>query len=139
MKKFTRLERDALGRLLTAHLQDPNLLANALTSLVIKSRTFSEDALNKAMCCGFYIDFENSDLPVEFRNLPPRLAVQAWHRGLPFGADFIFFLNQQNQVFLEATFYGCSIAIDDVVSDEHEFSFRQKGAEQFKPARMKSP
>jgi hypothetical protein len=138
MNKFTRIERDALGRMLTAHLQDPDLVANVLTSLVIKSRTFSEDALNKAMCCGFYLDFENIDLPVEFRNLP-RFAVQARHRGLPFGADFIFFLNQQNQVFLEATFYGCSIAIKDVVSDEHEFSFRQKGAKQIKPARMKSP
>ncbi|MBT9099096.1 hypothetical protein KFZ76_15450 [Methylovulum psychrotolerans] len=114
------LEKTILQTILASIIGDVKMIAYIIENLVINDREFSEDALNKAQCCGFYLNFVSNEVLAGVEPLPHYLGIQASHKDLPVGADFIVFMNPQKGIdFLEAVFYSDTIPIQPLLSKDH--------------------
>jgi hypothetical protein len=122
MINMSPLEKDIVVKILDLHFNKPGLTKHIIESLIIKSRKFSLDVLNKERCAGFYLNFNDNSLLSEFESLPRQISIHVNHRGLPTGGDFLLFLTSVGGVeFLEASFYGDVLPISEIMNADHGF------------------
>jgi len=122
MINISPLEKDIIVKVLDLNFDTPGLTKHIIESLVVQSRTFSLDVLNKERCAGFYLHFDDNSLLSEFDSLPRQISIHANHRGLPTGGDFLLFLTSVGGIdFLEASFYGDVLPISEIMSANHAF------------------
>ncbi|WP_140806558.1 hypothetical protein [Rhodanobacter glycinis] len=122
MINMSPLEKDIIVKILDLHFHTPGLTKHIVESLVVKSRKFSLDVLNKERCAGFYLHFNDNSLLSEFESLPRQVSIHVNHPGLPTGGDFLLFLTSVGGVdFLEASFYGDVLPISEIMSANHAF------------------
>jgi hypothetical protein len=121
MNNFTPLEEMVIEKMLNANFS-LSLKDGAGRLLEVERREFSLDASNRDCCVGFYLHFKDNDLLRGFGDIPHHVSVHATHDQLPAGCDFILFLKPDGCVeFLEATFYGFSMRVSDVMIESHYF------------------
>lgn len=123
MKELTVLEREVILAILTSLVRDGVLLSKIVSALAVAERSFSADALDKERCVGFFTDFAGNELLRGIDDIPHHLGVQASHHALPAGGDFILFFDQQKAgiKMLEASFFGNTLPIDELISVGHGF------------------
>lgn len=120
MKKLTRLESQVIGAIFSKYVADNLTLVNLLDQLQVQDRQFSPDSLDSAKSCGFYVDFECSDVLSRMNFTADFPSIQATHSHLTVGADFILFLQSNSECgFLEATFHGESLPTAMLLSANH--------------------
>lgn len=119
---MTSLELQVLELLIFQEIKDMDRTRSLVETVRPKSRTFSPDALDERRSAGFYLSISDCSL-LGISPLKPRLSVQATHPNLSVGADFILFKDSSEGPFLESTFYGESLPIEQLLSPDHGFDF----------------
>ncbi|WP_147483834.1 hypothetical protein [Burkholderia pseudomallei] len=123
MINFTSLEKLVIEKMLNENFGLS--LGKAGQSLEIEKREFSLDVSDSDCCVGFYVHFKNNDFLGGVGGIPHHISLHADHDWLPAGGDFILFLKPDGCVdFLEATFYGFSMPISDLVAESHHFNLK---------------
>ncbi|NHZ66460.1 hypothetical protein [Massilia genomosp. 1] len=117
---MTSLERSVLIRMILEEIKDPERARFLVQKMRPKGRTLSPDVLDVHRCAGFYLDLYECDLK-EIAPEKSRLNAQAAHSSLSVGADFILFRYSSEGPVLEASFFGESVAIDQLLSVDHGF------------------
>lgn len=126
MINMSPLEKDIMVKILNLHFNTPGLAKHIIESLVVKSRKFSLDVLNKERCAGFYLNFNDNSLLSELESLPRQISIHVNHPRLPTGGDFLLFLTPIGGVdFLEASFYGDVLPISEVMNANHTFQIAE--------------
>lgn len=123
MMTMTSLEHSVLIRMILEEIKDPERARFLVQKMRPKDRTFSPDGLDVRRCAGFYLDLYECDLK-EIASEKPRLTAQATHSSLSIGADFILFRYSCEGPVLEASFFGESVTIDQLISVDHGFIFK---------------
>ena len=123
MSVLTTLEKQVVELILHTSPLKREQITELLGVLTVRERTFSTDARNKALCCGFYVNFAENEIARTGVQLPTHLGIQASHPKLRVGADFVLFFrkNAPGLDLLEATFFDQSYPITDLQSDPHGF------------------
>lgn len=123
MKELTVLEREVIIAILTSLVRDEGLVFKIVGALAVAERSFSADVLDKERCVGFFVEFTGNALLGGIGDIPHHLGVQAGHNGLPAGGDFILFFDQQRAgiKMLEASFFGSTLPINELISVGHGF------------------
>ncbi|MBC3915978.1 hypothetical protein H8L32_00640 [Undibacterium sp. CY18W] len=120
MINLTSLERSVLEQMIFEEIKDIDRARLLVSTVRPTSRTFSPDAMDIRRCAGFYINISDCEF-LGISPEKPRFSVQAFHPSLSIGADFILFKESSEGAFLEATFYGESLLIEDLISPNHGF------------------
>jgi hypothetical protein len=120
MITITPLEHSVLLKMILEEIKDPDRARFLVQKMRPKGRTFSPDVLDGRRCAGFYLDLYECELP-EIEPEKSRLTAEASHPSLSIGADFIFFRHSSDGPFLEASFFGESVPIDQLLSADHGF------------------
>ncbi len=107
-------------RMACNEIRDPARARFVVSTVTLRSRTFSQDVSDNRRCVGFYLNMTACEL-VQGSDDDSPLTLQASHADLSIGADFILFKKSLEGPFLEATFYGESLSIDQLLSLEHGF------------------
>jgi len=127
VNKLTLLEQEILTAILGSLVGDTGKVSNIVDALGIAERSFSPDVVDKNRCSGFYLTFSANNLLSGIQNIPHHLSVQASHKAVPAGGDFILFFRQDEARidFLEATFFDYTLPIDELMSAHHGFTIRR--------------
>jgi hypothetical protein len=124
MSNLTLLEKEVLSKILSSLGMDNAEIFQIIDSLRVSKKMFSEDAIDKKKCSGFFVNFRENSLLASLENVPHHLGVQLSHKSLPVGADFILFMNKSKTGidFLEASFFDSVLPINQLQGEEHEFT-----------------
>jgi hypothetical protein len=123
MRVLTALERQVIIAILTPLVVDEAVVAKIVGALAISERSFSTDVLDRERCVGFFSDFVDNETLGGFSDVPHHLGIQAGHNDLPIGGDFILFFDQKRAgiKMLEASFFGSTLPISEIISVGHGF------------------
>lgn len=126
MITITPLEHSVLMKMILKEIKDPDRARFLVEKMRPQRRTFSPDVLDVRRCAGFYLDFYECELP-EIVAEKSRLTAEVSHPSLSIGADFIFFRHSSEGPVLEASFFGESVLIDQLLSADHGFILEGTG------------
>ncbi|MCY0913269.1 hypothetical protein [Massilia antarctica] len=109
-----------LFKMIVETISDPDRARFLVQNMRPKGRTFTPDALDVRRCAGFYLDFYECELP-EVEAEKGHLATIASHPSLSIGGHFILFRHSSEGPFLEGSFYGESLSMNQLLSADHGF------------------
>jgi hypothetical protein len=120
MINMTSLEYSVIFKMIVNEVRDPDRAHSLVRNMRLKGRTFSPDALDVERCAGFYLDFYECKLP-EIEAEKSHFATISSHPTLSVGGHFMLFRHSSRGPYLEGSFYGESIPMNQLLSSDHGF------------------